>query len=119
MSKLKESLDAGKFTVTAEIAPPKGVAIEKCLHEAEAFRGRAVAVNVTDLQSSVMRFGSVATCHLLKDKGFEPVLQVVCRDRNRMALQSDLLSAYGLGVENVLCLTGDHPKLGDHQQAKS
>jgi 5,10-methylenetetrahydrofolate reductase len=94
------------------------VNIEKCLQDAEALKDRITAFNVTDLQSSVMRFGSLATCRLLIDRGMEPILQMTCRDRNRLALQSDLLSAYGLGVENVLCLTGDHQQLGDHPQAK-
>jgi len=76
------------------------------------------AINVTDQQSSVMRLGSLASCHLLKEAGFEPVFQLTTRDRNRIALQSDLLSAYALGIENVLCLTGDYVTLGDHPQAK-
>ncbi|KPK74791.1 MAG: methylenetetrahydrofolate reductase [Phycisphaerae bacterium SM23_30] len=118
MSKLQEALTANKFVVTSEVGPPKGVAVERYLEEAAALKERVTAFNVTDLQSAVMRFGSMATCRLLLDRGMEPVLQMTCRDRNRLALQSDLLSAYGLGVENVLCLTGDHQKLGDHPQAK-
>ena len=118
MSKLKEALAANKFVVTSEVGPPKGVNLEKCLEEAAALDGKITAFNVTDLQSAVMRFGSLATCRLLVDRGIEPVFQMTCRDRNRLALQSDLLSAYGLGVENVLCLTGDHEKLGDHPDAK-
>jgi 5,10-methylenetetrahydrofolate reductase len=94
------------------------VNVDKCLEEVEVLKDRVTAFNVTDLQSSVMRFGSLATCRLLIDRGMEPILQMTCRDRNRLALQSDLLSAYGLGINNVLCLTGDHPSLGDHQQAK-
>jgi 5,10-methylenetetrahydrofolate reductase len=118
MSKLKDCLSSGKCVVTSEVGPPKGVKVEKCLEDAEAVKDRVTAFNVTDLQSSVMRFGSLATCRLLIDRGMEPILQMTCRDRNRLALQSDLLSGYGLGVRNVLCLTGDHPSLGDHQQAK-
>ena len=118
MSRLKESLEKGNFVITSEIGPPKGVAIEKCLHEAEFIKDRVTAINVTDNQSSVMRFGSLATCRLLVEKGIEPVFQMTCRDRNRLALQGDLLSAYGLGVENVLCLTGDHVKLGDDPRSK-
>jgi 5,10-methylenetetrahydrofolate reductase len=118
MTKLKQALQAGEFVVTSEIGPPKGVNMEKHLEEAESLKERVTAFNVTDLQSAVMRFGSLATCRLLLDRGLEPVLQMTCRDRNRLALQSDLLSGYGLGVENVLCLTGDHQKLGDHPQAK-
>ncbi|MBN2119789.1 MAG: methylenetetrahydrofolate reductase [Candidatus Omnitrophica bacterium] len=118
MSLLKEKLDKGEFVVTSEIGPPKGVDIKECLAEAEHLKGRVAAINVTDNQSAVMRFGSLAACALLKEKDMEPVFQMVTRDRNRLALQSDLLSAYTLGVENVLCLTGDHPVLGDHPQAK-
>jgi len=118
MSKLSQAVESGKFVVTSEIGPPKGVNIEKCLDEAEHLKERVTAFNVTDLQSAVMRFGSLATCRILIERGIEPVLQMTCRDRNRLALQSDLLSAYGLGIRNVLCITGDHPKLGDHPQAK-
>jgi methylenetetrahydrofolate reductase (NADPH) len=104
--------------VTAEIGPPKGVEVRDALEVAELLKGRADAANVTDQQSSVMRLGSLALCHLLKERGLEPIFQVTCRDRNRIALQSDLLSAYVLGIENVLCLTGDHVTLGDHPGAK-
>ena len=110
--------ESSKFVVTSEIGPPKGVDVEQMLEEAEILRGRIDAFNVTDQQSSVMRLGSLAVCHLLKQRGLEPVLQMTCRDRNRIALQSDLLSAYVLGIENVLCLTGDHISLGDHPGAK-
>ncbi len=118
MSKLSQALESGKFVVTSEIGPPKGINIQKCLDEAEHLKERVTAFNVTDLQSAVMRFGSLATCRLLIERGMEPVLQMTCRDRNRLALQSDLLSAYGLGIRNVLCITGDHQRLGDHPQAK-
>jgi methylenetetrahydrofolate reductase (NADPH) len=83
----------------------------------EPLRDKADAFNVTDLQSSVMRVGSLATCRLLKERSLEPIMQLTCRDRNRLGLQSDVLSAAVLGIENLLCLTGDHPKLGDHPQA--
>jgi len=118
MPKFKESLEGGQFVVTSEVGPPKGVNINKCLDEAASIKKRVTAFNVTDLQSAVMRFGSLATCRLLLERGMEPILQMTCRDRNRLALQSDLLSAYGLGIENVLCLTGDHQQLGDHQESK-
>jgi len=118
MTKLKEAASADKFVVTSEVGPPKGINVEKCLEDAESLKDRITAFNVTDLQSSVMRFGSLATCRLLIERGLEPIMQMTCRDRNRLALQSDLLSAYGLGIENVLCLTGDHQQLGDHPQAK-
>ncbi len=105
--------------VTGEVGPPKGVSTQEMLESAELYKGRVVAVNVTDQQSAVMRLGSLAVCHLLRDMEIEPIFQVTCRDRNRIAIQSDLLSAYILGVENVLCLTGDYVTLGDHPQAKS
>jgi len=114
MSDFSDALARGDFVVTSEIGPPKGINIDKCLDEAEHLRGKVVAINVTDIQSAVMRFGGLATCHLLVERDLEPVFQMVCRDRNRLALQSDLLSACKLGVENVLCLTGDHNVLGDH-----
>jgi 5,10-methylenetetrahydrofolate reductase len=112
-------LESGKFVVTGEVGPPKGVSTQEMLESAELYKGRVVAVNVTDQQSAVMRLGSLAVCHLLRDMEIEPIFQVTCRDRNRIAIQSDLLSAYILGVENVLCLTGDYVTLGDHPQAKS
>ena len=82
---LQESLASGKFVVTSEIGPPKGTNIGEMLHDAELLRGRVDGINVTDLQSSVMRLGSLAVCHLLKEKGLEPILQMTCRDRNRLA----------------------------------
>jgi 5,10-methylenetetrahydrofolate reductase len=114
----KEKIQAGKFLVTSEIGPPKGIETETMLQDAELIRGRVDGINVTDLQSSVMRLGSLAVCALLKQKGFEPIFQITCRDRNRLALQSDILSAASLGIENILILTGDHPRMGDHPQAK-
>ncbi|MFH0762667.1 MAG: methylenetetrahydrofolate reductase [Candidatus Omnitrophota bacterium] len=114
----KEKIHSGKFVVTSEIGPPKGIEVGQILEDAELIRGRVDAINVTDLQSSVMRLGSLAVSSLLKQKGFEPVFQLTCRDRNRLALQSDLLSAAALGIENVLILTGDHTTLGDHPEAK-
>ncbi len=114
----REALAAGKFVVTAEVAPPKGTDIGEIIEVAGLLKGRVDAANVTDQQSSVMRLGSMAVCHILKDEGLEPVFQLTCRDRNRLALQSDLLSAHVLGIENVLVLTGDLPELGDHPEAK-
>ena len=116
--KLTELFESGKFVVTAEIGPPKGVDIEGMMEDAELLRGRIDGFNVTDQQSSVMRLGSLAVCHLLKERGLEPVFQITCRDRNRIALQSDLLNAHVLSIENVLCLTGDYVSLGDHPGAK-
>ncbi len=118
MSKLAESIATGKFVVTAELGPPKGTDVTHLLEMAELVRDHVDAVNVTDQQSSVMMLGSLTVCHLLHQRRIEPVFQVTCRDRNRIALQSDLLSAAVLGVENVLCLTGDYVTLGDHPQAK-
>jgi 5,10-methylenetetrahydrofolate reductase len=114
----QEKIQTGKFLVTSEIGPPKGIETKALLEDAELIRGRVDGINVTDLQSSVMRLGSLAVCSLLKQKGFEPIFQMTCRDRNRLALQSDLLSAAALGIENVLILTGDHTTLGDHPDAK-
>ena len=116
--KLGKLFDEGKFVVTAEIGPPKGTELQDALEVADLIGPKVDAVNVTDQQSSVMRLGSMALCHLLKQRGVEPVFQATCRDRNRIALQSDLLSAYALGIENVLCLTGDDISLGDHPDAK-
>ena len=117
-SKFQEALQSGKFVVTAEAGPLKGTSTTELEEIASVLRGKVDALNVTDQQSSVMRLGSMATCHLLKDWGMEPIFQMTCRDRNRIALQSDLLSAHVLGIENCLALTGDLPSLGDHRQAK-
>lgn len=113
-----QKLKNGKFLITSEIGPPKGTDLENMFEEAELLRGKVDAFNVTDLQSSVMRVGSLAVCRLLHEKGLEPIFQITCRDRNRLALQSDLLGAYSLGIKTVLALTGDHTTLGDHPQAK-
>lgn len=113
-----DKIKAGKFIVTSEIGPPKGIDIKEALEDADLIKGKVDAINVTDLQSSVMRLGSLAVCHLLKDRAIEPIFQITCRDRNRLALQSDLLSAAALGIENVLALTGDYTTLGDHPEAK-
>jgi len=116
---LREVLESGKFAVTVQVDPAKGVDVAEFLNNAELLRDKVDAVNVSEQQSAVMRLGSLAGCCLLKQKGIEPVLHMTCRDRNRIALQSDLLNAYVLGIENVLCLTGDDIDLGDHrQQAK-
>lgn len=117
-SKLKLSLDSGTFVITAEAGPLKGTDVRELEEIAKVLKGRVTAVNVTDQQSSVMRLGSLAVCHLLKDWGVEPIFQMTCRDRNRIAIQSELLSASVLGIENCLALTGDLPSLGDHPQAK-
>ncbi|MFH1478397.1 MAG: methylenetetrahydrofolate reductase [Candidatus Omnitrophota bacterium] len=115
---LCDKIEQGKFILTSEIGPPKGTDIEETLKDADLIKGKVDAINVTDLQSSVMRVGSLAICKLLIERGIEPVFQITCRDRNRLALQSDLLSAYVFGIKNVLALTGDHTTLGDHPEAK-
>jgi len=115
---LRSLLEAGEFVVTAEVGPLKGTNTAEIEEIAELLQGKVDAANVTDQQSAVMRLGSLATCYLLKQKGLEPVFQITCRDRNRIALQSDLLNAAVLGIENVLAITEDLPALGDHPQAK-
>ena len=116
--KITELFERGEFVVSAEVGPPKGFHVEHLLEEAKTYLKGVHAVNVTDNQSSVMRLGSLAMCKALKDEGLTPIYQLTCRDRNRIALQSDLLSAAMFGIENLLLLTGDHTKLGDHPQAK-
>jgi 5,10-methylenetetrahydrofolate reductase len=116
---LKSTLESKQFAITAEIGPLKGTDTTEIKEVAELLHGRVTAANVTDQQSAVMRLGSMAVCHLIKDHGLEPVFQMTCRDRNRIALQSDLLSAWVLGITNVLSITGDLPSLGDHPQAMS
>ena len=108
---LQPLFEAGKFVVTAEVGPLKGTDTTEIEEVAELLQGKVDATNVTDQQSSVMRLGSLAICHLMKEKGLDPVFQMTCRDRNRLALQSDLLSAWVLGIENVLAITGDLPCL--------
>lgn len=115
---LKTVLDKGKFVITCEVGPLKGTDTTEIIEVAELLKGKVDAANVTDQQSSVMRLGSLAVSHLLKEKGLDPIFQMTCRDRNRLALQSDLLSAHVMGIENVLAITGDLPSLGDHPEAK-
>ncbi|WP_432821403.1 methylenetetrahydrofolate reductase [Trichloromonas sp.] len=118
MSKLEQQLAAGQFVVTAEIAPPKGTDAAEALEKARLMTGLA-AVNVTDNQGANMRMSPLAMAALLLREGIEPILQLTCRDRNRMALQSDILGAAALGVENLLLLSGDHARFGDHPNARS
>jgi len=115
---LEEKLCSGEFMVTTEIGPPKGADTSELVHHVDSLKDRVDAINVTDHQSSVMRFPSLGGCLLVKEHGGEPVLQVTCRDRNRLALQADLLLAYSRGIRNVLCLTGDSIDVGDHKEAK-
>jgi methylenetetrahydrofolate reductase (NADPH) len=117
-SKLKQAFASGKFVVSGEVGPPKGTNINEMLQHIDLLKDRVDALNVTDNQSSVMRISSLAVCKLIKEHGGEPILQLTCRDRNRLALQSELLSASILGINNVLCLTGDYITIGDHAEAK-
>lgn len=114
----RDAIRSGKFVVTAEVGPAKGIDIHEFMENAELLKNRVAAVNCTDQQSAVMRLGSLAACMLLKQKGIDPIFQMTCRDRNRIALQSDLLNAAVMGIENVLSLTGDYVTLGDHPDAK-
>ena len=118
VSAFKKALDSGKFVVTSEVAPPKGTHLDKMAHHIDLLKDRVDAMNVTDHQSSVMRFPSLGGALLVKEMGGEPILQMTCRDRNRLALQADLLFAYQRGIRNVLCLTGDSVIFGDHKEAK-
>jgi methylenetetrahydrofolate reductase (NADPH) len=118
MSLLKDTFERGEFAITAEMAPPKGIDFAHLLECARAIKGRAHGVNVTDFQSAALKATSLATCKMLKDEGLEPVLQITGRDRNRIAIQGELLSAGVFGIENVLALTGDYTSVGDHPGAK-
>ena len=118
ISSFKKALDSGKFVITCEVAPPKGTNLEKTAHHIDLLKDKVDAMNLTDHQSSVMRYPSIGGALLVKEMGGEPILQMTCRDRNRLALQADLLFAASRGVHNVLCLTGDSVMLGDHKQAK-
>jgi 5,10-methylenetetrahydrofolate reductase len=116
--RITELFDNGEFVVTAEVGPPKGIQADHMVEESKKYLSGISAVNVTDNQSSVMRMGSLPACVALKNAGLTPILQLTCRDRNRIALQSELLGAAMLGIDNILCLTGDHTKMGDHPGAK-
>ena len=116
--RLKKALEDGNFAVTAECGPPKGADPEVVLKKAEILRGKVDSVNVTDNQTAIVRMSSLAACSLLKQAGLDPVLQMVVRDRNRIALQSDILGAAALGIGNVLCLSGDHQIFGNQAQAQ-
>jgi methylenetetrahydrofolate reductase (NADPH) len=117
-SRFKEALNSGRFVITSEVAPPKGTNLEKTLHHIDLLKDKVDAINVTDHQSSVMRFPSIGGCLAIKEAGGEPILQMTCRDRNRLALQAELLFASTRGINNVLCLTGDAVPVGDHKEAK-
>jgi methylenetetrahydrofolate reductase (NADPH) len=117
MSRLKKMLKKGELVVTAECGPPKGADPEAILRKADLLQGKVDAINVTDNQTAIVRMSSLAACSLLVSRGLEPVLQVVVRDRNRIALQSDILGASALGIRNVLCLSGDHQCFGNQPEA--
>lgn len=114
----RDSLNSGEFVITAEIGPPKGTDIQEMIHHIKLLKGKIHAANVTDNQSAVMRICSMAVCKIVLEHGLEPILQMTCRDRNRIGLQSDLLGAHILGLRNVLCMTGDYVSAGDHKEAK-
>jgi len=115
----KQQLDSSKFVVITELQPPKGNNLSELFEDAELLKGRVNAINVPDLQNAIMRLGSLSVCTLLKAKGMEVIFNLSCSNRNRLALQSDLLNASALGLENVLLLQGDHPSIGDHFEAQA
>jgi 5,10-methylenetetrahydrofolate reductase len=117
VSRFKEALDSGKFVITSEVAPPKGTNLEKMQHHIDLLKDKVDGINITDHQSSAMRFPSIGGCLAVLESGGEAILQMTCRDRNRIALEADLLFAYSRGVRNVLCLTGDAVVVGDHKEA--
>ncbi|MFQ6058881.1 MAG: methylenetetrahydrofolate reductase [Anaerolineae bacterium] len=118
-SKLEMVLEEGYFAVTAELGPPKGTSADFIRRKAEILKPYCDAINVTDNQTAVVRMSSMASCAILKQMGLEPVMQMTCRDRNRIAIQSDILGAVALGIRNLLCLTGDHQTFGNHPGAKN
>jgi len=115
---LREKINSGKFVVCGEIGPPQSCDGDVIRRKAQYFKGIADAVNITDNQTAIPRLSSIASAKILLDEGVEPIIQMTCRDRNRLAIQSDLLGAAALGIRNVLCLTGDYQKLGDNPEAK-
>ncbi|MEI9475973.1 MAG: methylenetetrahydrofolate reductase [Deltaproteobacteria bacterium] len=118
-SNIERILESGGFVLTSECGPPRGADPEVIRKKGELLKGVVDAINVTDNQTSVVRMSSLASCVILKGMGFDPILQMVCRDRNRIAIQSDILGAAALGINNILCLSGDHQKFGDHPKAKN
>jgi len=118
-SNLEKVLRAGHFAVTGELGPPQGAAPEEIRHKARLLEGVADAVNITDNQTAIVRMSSIGSGVLAMGEGLEPVIQMTCRDRNRLAIQADLLGAYALGMRNLLCLTGDHQSFGNHPTAKN
>lgn len=113
----KERLESNKFVVVAELQPPKGNNLSELFEDAELLKGRADAINIPDLQNAIMRLGSLSVCTILKARGMEVIFNLSCSNRNRLALQSELLNASALGLNNLLLLQGDHPSIGDHFEA--
>ena len=118
-SRLEKLLRAGHFAVTGELGPPQGADPEEILHKASLLEGVVEAANITDNQTAVVRMSSIGSGVLAIRQGLEPVVQMTCRDRNRLAIQADLLGAHALGMRNLLCLTGDHQSFGNHPTAKN
>ncbi|MCD4655268.1 methylenetetrahydrofolate reductase [bacterium] len=118
-SHLEKTFLAGKFAVTAEIFPPKTPSVRLLHKHAEQYRHHLTAANLTDNQSATVRIASLAASRIVQDAGVEPVMQITCRDRNRMAIQADVIGAAALGIKNILCITGDHQKFGDHPAARN
>ena len=118
MSLLQKALENGKFAVTAEMAPPKGYSFQEQLEAAALLQGKVHGVNVTDMQSACLKASSLGLCIHLKQAGVEPILQMTGRDRSRMAIMGDVLSAASFGIDTMLALTGDHPVVGDCKDAK-
>ena len=116
-SKLEKVLASGNLAVTSECGPPRGALPDKVKEKAEMLRGYVDAINVTDNQTAMVRMSSFAACVIIKQMGLDPILQMVTRDRNRLAMQADILGAYAHGIDTMLCLSGDHPHFGDHPQA--
>lgn len=114
----REKLRSGKFVITGEISPPKGTDVKVMLNEASLIKDFVDAINITDNQRAIMRMSPLAACSILKSKGYETIMHMTCRDRNRLALQSELLGASALGINNILVMSGDHPVKGDHEGAK-
>ena len=117
-SNLEKILDGGHFAFTGELGPPRGTSAEEVREKAAHLKGNVDAVNITDNQTAVVRMASWAACIILIQEGLEPNFQMVCRDRNRLAMQADILGAYAHGIRNMLCLSGDHCQFGDHPQAR-
>ena len=117
-SGLEKVLTDGRFAVTAELGPPKSADLDAIAKKASLLEGWVDAVNITDNQTAIVRVASIAVGKLVLDMGLEPIIQITCRDRNRLAIQSDLLGAYLMGMRNCLCLTGDHQVFGNHPTAK-